>query len=182
MKYRIAKAMRPKRSSPHSGRIGYWFGSSCSAAGTTAARALMGTPDSKGRRSAEDERESETEDGQRLGEGEAEEGDGLEQAAGLGLPGDAVDVGREDEADADAGADGREAVAEDRDVSGHGDSFPFLGPSLPAVPVRVAGPGAADAARGCRSALQGATGLGVVLVEVLPGRARPGRVSAPRPG
>ena len=50
----------------------------------------------------------------------------LEQAAGLGLTGDAVDVGGEDETDADAGADGREAVAEDRDVSGHGGSFPSL--------------------------------------------------------
>src|SRR5690242_10533404 len=90
--------------------------------------------------SAEDEREGETEDGQRLGEGEAQEGDRLEQPAGLGLTGDAVDVRREDEADADAGADGREAVAEDGDVSRHGDSFPFLGPSLPAVPVRVSGP------------------------------------------
>src|SRR3954447_7635221 len=102
----------------------------------------MGTPclDACRRGSAEDEREGETEDGQRLGEGEAEEGDRLEEATGLGLTGDAVDVGREDEADAAAGADGREAVAEDRDVSGHGDSFPFLGPSLPAVPVRVSGP------------------------------------------
>src|SRR3954463_4878243 len=146
--------MRPKISSPHSGRIGYWFGSG-SVAARTAATALMGTPWLARRcGSAEDEREGETEDGQRLGEGEAEEGDRLEQAAGLGLTGDAVDVGREDEADADAGADGREAVAEDRDVSGHGDSFPFLGPSLPAVPVRVAGPGAAGAARGCRAALQ----------------------------
>src|SRR5205085_8916899 len=99
-------------------------------------------PESSGWRGsgAEDEREGETEDGQRLGEGEAEEGDRLEEATGLGLTGDAVDVRREDEADADSGADGREAVAEDRDVSGHGDSFPFLGPSLPAVPVRVSGP------------------------------------------
>ena len=40
-------------------------------------------------------------------------------AAGLGLPRDPVDVGGEDQTDADAGADGREAVAEDRDVSGH---------------------------------------------------------------
>src|SRR4051812_10404007 len=143
-------------SSPHSGRIGYWFGSVVSAV-TTAATALMGTPCVVGgcRGSAEDEREGETEDGQRLGEGEAEEGDRLQQATGLGLTGDAVDVRREDEPDADAGADGREAVAEDRDVSGHGDSFPFLGPSLPAVPVRVAGPGTAGAGRGGRAGLRG---------------------------
>src|SRR3954465_9064003 len=78
-KYRTAKAMRPKISSPHSGRIGYWFGSG-SVAARTAATALMGTPWLARRcGSAEDEREGETEDGQRLGEGEAEEGDRLEQ-------------------------------------------------------------------------------------------------------
>src|SRR4051794_41756775 len=123
----------------------------------------MGTPclDACRRGSAEDEREGETEDGQRLGEGEAEEGDRLQQAAGLRLAGDAVDVGGEDEPDADAGADGREAVAEDRDVSGHGDSFPFLGPS----PRRCRGGGGGPARRGggdggCPPARGGRAGAG----------------------
>ena len=66
----------------------------------------------------EDEREGDTEDGERLGDGHAEEGDGLQHAAGLGLAGDTIDVGREDEADTDAGADGREAVTEDGNVAG----------------------------------------------------------------
>src|SRR3954471_16805336 len=84
----------------------------------------LGAGAAGGRLSAEDERERQTEDRERLGEGEAEERDRLEQAARLGLAGDAVDVGGEDETDADAGADGRQAVAEDRDVSGHVGSFP----------------------------------------------------------
>src|SRR5215212_1500702 len=80
---------------------------------------------SAGRRlSAEDERERETEDRERLGEREPQEGDRLQQATGLGLAGHAVDVGGEDQTDADAGADGRQAVAEDRDVAFHDGSFP----------------------------------------------------------
>src|SRR5450631_2263371 len=65
----------------------------------------------------EDESEHQTEDGQRLSEGEAENGDRLQHAASLGLTGDTVDVGGEDQSDADTGADGREAVADDGNVS-----------------------------------------------------------------
>ena len=73
--------------------------------------------------SLEDEREGDTEDGERLGEGEAKEGDRLQHAAGLGLTGDAVDVGGEDQTDTDTGADGGEAVTEDGDVASHVDPF-----------------------------------------------------------
>src|SRR5665647_3620876 len=67
----------------------------------------------------QDEGEHQTEDGQRLGQGEAQDGDGLQHAAGLGLTGDAVDVGREDQADTDTRTDGGEAVADEVEVSGH---------------------------------------------------------------
>src|SRR5450759_1573764 len=67
----------------------------------------------------QDEGEHQTEDGQRLGQGEAQDGNRLQHAAGLGLTGDAVDVGGKDQADADTGPDGGEAVPEDGDVSGH---------------------------------------------------------------
>src|SRR5262245_204126 len=69
------------------------------------------------RRSAEDEGEDQTEPGQRHGEHEAGEGDGLQDATGVGLPGHTVDVGGEDQADTDTRADGGETVAEDRDVA-----------------------------------------------------------------
>src|ERR1035437_544257 len=65
----------------------------------------------------EDEGEHQTEDGQRLSEGEAEDGDRLQHATSLGLTGDTVDVGGEDQSDADTRADGREAVADDGNVS-----------------------------------------------------------------
>src|SRR5450756_1972460 len=67
----------------------------------------------------QDKGEHQTEDGQRLGQGEAQDGDRLQHAAGLGRTGDAVDVGGEDEPDADAGPDRGEAVPEDVDISGH---------------------------------------------------------------
>src|SRR5699024_9745872 len=73
--------------------------------------------------SLEDEREDEAEESQRLGERESGKRDGLQHAAGLGLTGDAVDVGGEDQADADARADRREAVAEECDVAFHVSLF-----------------------------------------------------------
>ncbi len=55
----------------------------------------------------------------RLGKGEAEDGDALEHAAGLRLASHTVDVGGEDQANADTGADRRQAVAQDRNVASH---------------------------------------------------------------
>src|ERR1044072_3348820 len=122
--------MMPKISSPQRGRIGRRSPvlSSAAAATTTCVmpvKCCTGSPSAVvpgwagGRSSgaAEDERERQTEDGRRLGEGEAEDRDALEHATGLGLTRDAVDVGGEDQADADTGADRRQAVAEDGDVA-----------------------------------------------------------------
>src|SRR5450631_661567 len=67
----------------------------------------------------EDEGEHQTEDGQRLGKGEPQDGNRLQHASGFGLTGDTVDVGGKDQADADAGPDGGEAVPEDGNISGH---------------------------------------------------------------
>src|SRR5680860_110015 len=94
---------------------------SSDAASAEASRAFAKLTMSPGFRggSAEDECQGEAEDGQRLGEGEAQERQRLQHATGLRLAGDAVDVGCEDQADPDAGADGRQAVAQDRDVSFH---------------------------------------------------------------
>src|SRR3954447_17483246 len=73
--------------------------------------------------SLEDEDEHQTEDGERLGQRHAGEGDGLQHAAGLGLTRDAVEVGREDQTHTDTGADGGEAVAQVGDVPSHCVSF-----------------------------------------------------------
>src|SRR5687768_6828119 len=80
------------------------FGSPCSS--SAASRKSVFIADA-----LEDEREHQTEERERLGQGEPEERDGLEQASRLRLAGDAVDVRGEDETHADAGADGRQAVA-----------------------------------------------------------------------
>src|SRR5687768_11782159 len=65
-----------------------------------------GSPPSAGH----DEREDEAEQGERLGEGDAQEHGGAHHAGGLGLAGHGADGVADDEADADAGADGSAAV------------------------------------------------------------------------
>ena len=67
---------------------------------------------------AEDEGQGDTDDRQRLGHGEADPGRAHHRAAGLRLPGGALDDGGEDQADADAGADGGQAVADDAERTG----------------------------------------------------------------
>src|SRR5215203_2343194 len=78
--------------------------------------------------SSEDEREADADDGQRLGEGEAQDGDALEDAARLRLACHTVDVGGEDQADTHTRADGREAVAHHVQVAFHcsSGSFPWV--------------------------------------------------------
>src|SRR5680860_313371 len=61
---------------------------------------------------SEHEGEGDTDDRERLGEREAQDGDGLQSALGLGLTGDTADVGREDQTDTDAWADGGQTVAD----------------------------------------------------------------------
>ena len=60
----------------------------------------------------QDEGEGDTDDRQRLSEREAQDRDLLERAASLGLAGDAVDVGGEDQTDTDTWADRGQAVAD----------------------------------------------------------------------
>ena len=64
-----------------------------------------------------DERHDETDQGERLTEGEAEDLVGADQAGGLGLAGQGLGAVTEDDADADAGADGGEAVTDGAEVS-----------------------------------------------------------------
>src|SRR6478735_11101479 len=52
-----------------------------------------------------EEREDETDERENLGEREAQEREGAQDAVGLGLTGDTVDVRGEDQADTDTGAD-----------------------------------------------------------------------------
>lgn len=67
----------------------------------------------------EDEGEHETEDGQGLGQGEAQDGDRLQHPTCLRLTSDSIDIRGKDEADADARSNSGEAIAEDGDISGH---------------------------------------------------------------
>ena len=67
---------------------------------------------------AEDEGDDEAEQRQRLGEREAEEDVGTGEAGRLGLAGGGLDVGGQDDADTDTGADGGEAVADRADAAG----------------------------------------------------------------
>src|SRR5690606_10934158 len=55
-----------------------------------------------------------------LGEGEAEDGDRLQATLRLGLAGDTVDVGGEDETDSETRTHGREAVTEHVERAVHG--------------------------------------------------------------
>src|SRR5690349_1827161 len=119
----MTNATMPKISSPRCGRTGYSTqegrcvpSSALPSANTADVRITVPPAGCSGTAgpSAEDEREGQTEDGQRLGEGEAEERERLEHAAGLGLAGDAVDVRREDQSDTDTRADRRQAVPQDR--------------------------------------------------------------------
>src|SRR5215470_2496586 len=75
----------------------------------------------------EDERHHETDERERLGQREPDVHVGPDQAGGLRLPGHGLHAVPEDQADADAGADGRETVghrtdvdAQDRAVGGPG--------------------------------------------------------------
>src|ERR1022692_723288 len=65
----------------------------------------------------EDERDDDPDQGERLGEGEPDVHIGADHPGGLGLAGHGLDTVSEDQADADAGADGREAVAERPEVN-----------------------------------------------------------------
>src|SRR5919202_535194 len=111
----MPKAMSPTMSSPGCGRIGAFAGQPTwlSAASTR----LTGTPWFEGTVRSEDEREHQAEQGQRLGEGEAQERDGLQHAPGLGLAGHAVDVGGEDQADTHTGANGRKTETDEVQVA-----------------------------------------------------------------
>lgn len=66
-----------------------------------------------------DEEEHEAEDGEGLSKGEAQNRDRAQHVAGLGLAGDAVDVGREDQTDGDGRTDGRETVTNEVQVATH---------------------------------------------------------------
>src|SRR5699024_10077708 len=79
---------------------------------------------------AEDEGQRDTDDGEGLGQGEPDPGGAHHRAAGLRLTSGALDDGTEDQADADARADGAQAVADDTERAGqfqwgHG-AFPFV--------------------------------------------------------
>src|ERR687894_1853218 len=108
----MAKLMMPTISSPGCGMTGYASSQKppppLSAATTVVPAALLSAPIScapPGPRSArEDERQGDAEDGQLLAEHEAEDRDGLQHTAGLGLTRHAAHVSREDQADAHAGA------------------------------------------------------------------------------
>ena len=67
---------------------------------------------------AEHERDDEADEGKCLSEREAQEHVLADNAVRLGLTGDGLHALSEDDADADAGADGREAVAERTDGAG----------------------------------------------------------------
>src|SRR5215203_7532428 len=66
---------------------------------------------------AEDEGESNADDRQRLSHRESDPSRSHHRAAGLRLPRGALDDGGEDQAHADAGTDGAEAVADDAEGS-----------------------------------------------------------------
>src|SRR3954452_427065 len=113
-------AISPMMISPHGGISGF----SCAAA----ARMLMASVPCLVRWSipvrqgsgTEDEGDDEADQGQRLGEGEAEEGVGTGQAGRLRLTGGRLDVGGPHDADTDTGADGGQAVADRADAAGQG--------------------------------------------------------------
>src|SRR4051794_2778904 len=115
MKNRTANAIRPMMISPRGGTSGF-----SSAERTFMLTVSLSAQPSPGRGSgAEDEGDDEADQRQRLGQGEPEERVGAGQAGGLRLPSGGLDVGRPDDADADTGADGGEAVADRADASGH---------------------------------------------------------------
>src|SRR3712207_2966356 len=91
---------------------------------------------SSGRWTSERERETDTDDGQRLCQREADEGDRLEATLGLGLARHTLDVGGEDQADADTGTDCGQAVADHVEVAFHG-TFPFVVPAVCGEGVRA---------------------------------------------
>src|SRR5690242_16322373 len=66
----------------------------------------------------EDEGQRDADDREGLGHGEADPGGAHHGATRLGLAGGALDDGGEDQAHADAGADGGEAVADDAERAG----------------------------------------------------------------
>src|SRR5680860_396403 len=94
---------------------------------------FMGSVFRQGCARSEHEREGDTDDRERLGEREAQDGDYLQSALCLGLTGDTVDVGREDQTDTDTWADGGQAVADH--VGGALDSHRKHGLFLSVVPV-----------------------------------------------
>src|SRR5690625_225679 len=65
----------------------------------------------------EGEGENQADEGERLGQGEADDHLALKEAAGLGLARDGLHAHTEDQAHADAGADGGEAVTDDVEVT-----------------------------------------------------------------
>ncbi len=71
----------------------------------------------------EDEGEDQTEDRERFGQCQAEEGQGLQNALSLRLASNTVDVSREDETHTDTTADSSEAVTDHVKGAGHLFSF-----------------------------------------------------------
>jgi hypothetical protein len=69
-------------------------------------------------RTAEDEGEGDADDRQRLGHSESDPGRPHHRTASLRLPRGALDDRAEDQAHADTGSDGGEAVADDAEGSG----------------------------------------------------------------
>src|SRR5215204_4360254 len=117
----MPNAISPMMISPKAGTTGFGPSSEDSVARYSS----MGRP-VWCRGSGDDERHDEADQRQRLGQREAEEQVGPGQAGRLRLPGRRLDVGGEHDADTDAGADGRQAVAEGLDAAvdlsenGHG--------------------------------------------------------------
>src|SRR3954453_4791938 len=114
-----ANAIRPMMISPRGGRSGLCSSSAAQMSMVFTILVGEGTRTRRYGSDAEDEGDDEADQGERLGEGEAEEGVGTGQTGRLGLTGGGLDVGGPHDADADAGADGGEAVADRADAAGH---------------------------------------------------------------
>src|SRR6516165_2901550 len=105
------KRIVPMMNSGHEGSSGLY--DAVSAATGIMVRSLPGRGSSG---VVEDERRHEADQGERLGEREADPHVQRDAAGGLGLPGHGLDRVPEHQADADAGADGGQAVGDGADV------------------------------------------------------------------
>src|ERR671933_2978131 len=79
------------------------------------------------RRALQREREHQAEQGERLDHREAEDQPGAVEAGRLGLAGAGLDVGGEDDTDADAGADGGKTVADGAELAADVDGGEKVG-------------------------------------------------------